>query len=429
MDRTLMAPDEPVDLDNCAREPIHVPGSVQPRGALLVVDEAAMVVVQTSDNVADLLGRPVEEVLGARLGAVLGAQAETAVVNHARAEGDVRDRNPLSVTVPVEGAPVVLDALVHRPPVGEAREPEQLLVVELERVAGTRPLTYAGTYRSVRGAVGALNRSSSLAELYDVTAYEVRRLTGFDRVMVYRFDADHNGEVVAEARREDLNPFLGLHYPATDIPSQARALYEKNWIRLISDVGYTPVPLVPTLNPRTGAPLDLTHATLRSVSPIHIEYLQNMGVTASMSISLLQDGRLWGLIACHHYTGPYGPPYEVRAAAEFLGSVLSLRLVAQVEEERIAAARRVGRDLAGLVGASRDEHIPLAQALTADRTLLEIMDADGAVVRAQGETVTLGTAPAGAQADAVLAWAARSGEDLACTTSVAQDAPELTDVV
>src|SRR5699024_859389 len=102
---------------------------------------------------------------------------------------------------------------------------------------------------------------------------EVRGLTGFDRVMVYRFDADYNGEVVAESKREDLNPFHGLHYPATDIPAQARALYELNWIRLISDLEYTPSPLVPQLNPVTGAPLDLTHATLRSVSPIHVEYL------------------------------------------------------------------------------------------------------------------------------------------------------------
>src|SRR5690606_34851523 len=131
-------------------------------------------------------------------------------------------------------------------------------------------LTYTDTYQHVRGSIAALSRARSLTELYDVAAREVRRLTGFDRVMVYRFDADHNGEVVAEAKRADLNAFLGLHYPATDIPAQARALYEKNWSRLISDVGSTPRPLVPNLNPVTGAPLDLTHAGLRSVSPIHI---------------------------------------------------------------------------------------------------------------------------------------------------------------
>ena len=188
-----------------------------------------------------------------------------------------------------------------------------------------------------------LNRAHTLTDLYDAAARAVRDLTGFDRVMVYRYDQDYNGEVVAEAKRDDLNSFMGLHYPATDIPAQARALYEKNWLRLISDVDYTPVPLVPTIDPASGTPLDLTHATLRSVSPIHVEYLQNMGVHASMSISLLRRGRLWGLIACHHYAGPHLPPYGSRAAAEFLGSTLSLRLVDQFEDdqlrERLAARR------------------------------------------------------------------------------------------
>ena len=151
-------------------------------------------------------------------------------------------------------------------------------------------------------------------------------MTGFDRVMVYRFDRDWNGEVIAEERRPDLNPFLGLHYPAADIPAQARRLYTVNWTRLIADVDYAPVPLEPVLDPGTGAPLDLSFSTLRSVSPIHLEYLQNMGVTASMSISLVIDGELWGLIACHHYSGPHRPSQDARAAAEFLGQVASQQI-------------------------------------------------------------------------------------------------------
>src|SRR5690606_26073999 len=308
MEPTL-APDEPVDLDNCAREPIHIPGSIQPRGLLLVVHDS--VVVQATESAATLLARPLDTVLGHRLADVVGEDAADVIVAHAAEPGDVRDRNPVLVQLP-DGLP--WDAILHHPPGAE-----HLLVVELEEAEGARPLTYTGSYQQVRSSIAQLNRARSLQELYDVAATEVRRLTGFDRVMVYRFDADHNGEVVAEDRRQDLNAFLGLHYPATDIPAQARALYAKNWIRLLSDIGYTPSPLVPTLNPTTGAPLDLTHAVLRSVSPIHIEYLQNMGVTASMSISLLEEGKLWGLIACHHYSGPHAPPHGVRAAAEFLG--------------------------------------------------------------------------------------------------------------
>ena len=164
-----------------------------------------------------------------------------------------------------------------------------MLLVELEIAYGERPFSFPNTYQAVRNSVEELNQAATLTELYETTARAVRDLTGFDRVMVYRYDDHYNGEVVAESRRDDLNSFLGLHYPSTDIPAQARALYEKNWIRLISDVNYTPAALVPAVDPETGTPRDLTHATLRSVSPIHVEYLQNMGVHASMSISLLRQ--------------------------------------------------------------------------------------------------------------------------------------------
>ncbi|MFC4555256.1 SpoIIE family protein phosphatase [Georgenia faecalis] len=412
MDETWLDPHVPVDLDNCAREPIHIPGSIQPRGVLLVLDDDHTV-VQASASTAAHLGIDAADALGRPLADVVGTEAAEVIAAHLRAGGDVRDRNP--VLVDVQGVPT--DAVLHHPPGAE-----HLLVVELEAAAGPRPLEHTNTYQAVRGTVGALNRASSLEELYAVTAREVRALTGFDRVMIYRFDADYNGEVVGEDRRADLNSFFGLHYPATDIPPQARALYERNWIRLISDVEYVPSPIV-VADPQRSAPLDLTFATLRSVSPMHIEYLQNMGVTASMSISLLKDGRLWGLIACHHYSGPWAPPYGVRAAAEFLGSVLSLRLVAQVEEDRIAAARRVGAELAGLVAASRAEDVPLAEALTGDDTLLTLMAADGAIVRAHGEVATVGCAPPGA--GALLEWAVSQGSEVVCTTSLAQDAPGL----
>ena len=338
---TFLAPGEPVDLDNCAREPIHVPGSIQPRGVFLAVTEPDLVVRHTSQNVAEILGHPVDDVLGHPLEHVLGAEAAGAIEHHVRTWGNLRARNPLLVTV----GGVELDVVLHRILSGEST----LLIVELEPASGPRPFSFPNTYQAVRGAVEQLNHAHDLAQLYEITAREVRALTGFDRVMIYRFDDEYNGEVVAEAKRPDLNPFLGLHYPASDIPPQARALYEQNWVRLISDVGYTPSRIVPGLDEETGLPLDLTHSILRSVSPIHLEYLGNMGVAASMSISLLRDGRLWGLIACHHYSGPHDPPFGVRAAAEFLGSSLSLRLVARVEEDELEARIRAAGTLSRLL--------------------------------------------------------------------------------
>ena len=260
-----------------------------------------------------------------------------------------------------------------------------MLLVELEIAYGERPFSFPNTYQAVRSSVDELNQAATLTELYNITARAVRDLTGFDRVMVYRYDDHYNGEVVAESKRDDLNPFLGLHYPSTDIPAQARALYEKNWIRLISDVDYTPTPLVPAVDPETGAPLDLTYATLRSVSPIHVEYLQNMGVHASMSISLLRRGRLWGLIACHHYAGPHLPPFGTRAAAEFLGSTLSLRLVDQFEDDLLHKRLASQAVLAKLTAATLGEDERIASALLGAPDLLDLVPADGVVVHIEGD--------------------------------------------
>lgn len=408
-----MAPGEPIDLDNCAREPIHIPGSVQPRGVLLVVQDDGAVVLQASVNVATVLGRPVDTVVGAPLGEVLGVPAARVVLEQLAAVPDHRTRNPGLVEVATADGTVQLDVVVHRPPPATLADPGPVFVVELEPADGPRPLTYGTTYESVRDAIADLNRAGELSELYDIAARHVRRLTGFDRVMIYRFDAEYNGEVVAEAKRRDLEPFLGLHYPASDIPAQARAMYEKSWIRLISDVEYTPVPVVPTVDPLSGRPLDLTYATLRSVSPVHCEYLQNMGVRASMSISLLRDGKLWGMVACHHYSGPHAPSYGVRAAAEFLGVALSARLVAQVEEDALEESRRASGVLARLVAASRDEDVRLAQALTRTDDLLTLVPADGVVVSVGDDVLTAGEVPDAATCRAVAAWASSVDEVLA----------------
>jgi two-component system, chemotaxis family, sensor kinase Cph1 len=380
----FVSPEVTIDLDNCAREPIHIPGSVQPRGLLMVVQLADGIIRQASENVHELLGKPVDEVVGRTLVEVLGAVADGTVRDQLDDVPDTRVRNPGLVQVVVGGTVVDLDVVVHRPP-----SDASVFVLELEPADGIRPLTYGTTYEGVRDAIAELNRGTTLPELYDLAARHVRRLTGFDRVMIYRFDADYNGEVVAEAKRDELEPFLGLHYPASDIPPQARALYEKSWIRLISDVDYVPVPVVPAL----PTPLDLTYASLRSVSPIHCEYLRNMGVRASMSISLLRDGKLWGMIACHHYAGPHAPSYGVRAAAEFLAVALSLRLIAQVDQDVLDATRASSAILARLVAASRDEERSLAEALTGDDALLELVPAEGVLVCADGDLASRGRVP------------------------------------
>jgi chemotaxis family two-component system sensor kinase Cph1 len=420
-DSDLVPVGTPIDLDNCAREPIHIPGSIQPRGVLAVVREPSFEVRQVSANVADLLGRPVDSVLGHHLSALIGAEQADRIERAVLTFGDLRHRNPIECVIDVAGEPRAFDAILHR-------EPGGVLLVELEMAYGERPFSFPNTYQAVRILVEELNRAATLIELYNTSARAVRDLTGFDRVMVYRYDEDYNGEVVAESKREDLNSFLGLHYPSTDIPAQARALYEKNWLRLISDVDYTPAPLVPAMDgrdPARGAPLDLTNATLRSVSPIHVEYLRNMGVRASMSISLLRRGRLWGLVACHHYAGPHLPPFGTRAAAEFLGSTLSLRLVDRFEDDQLHKRLAAQAVLAKLVAATLGDGEPLAVALLGAPNLLDLVPADGVVVDVQGDRQVRGSVPAPEVVAAVVGWARGAGDDIASSECLSGELPGL----
>ncbi|NEK94270.1 SpoIIE family protein phosphatase [Modestobacter muralis] len=423
-----LAPGETVDLTNCEREPIHVPGSIQPRGVLLAVSEPDMVVRQVSRNLADVVGVAWDDALGRPLAEVVGIAPADAIARSASAFGDLRERNPVELILDCDGTPCPVDAILHR--VSHAGISADLpsastLVVELEPAYGPRPFSFPNTYQAVRGTITDLNRASSLQELYDITATAVRTLTGFDRVMVYRYDADYNGEVVAEAKLPELNSFLGLHYPASDIPAQARALYEKNWVRLINDVTYTPSRLEPVDLPATGQPLDLTYSTLRSVSPIHCEYLQNMGVAASMSISLLRDDKLWGLIACHHYTGPHAPPYATRAAAEFLGSTLSLRLVDRTEDEEHRRALRVRSTMAWLTAAALDEERPLTETMLGRPGLLDVVPADSVVVHLQGSTGGAGIPLAPEVTAALAAWVADQDGDVVSTDRLPLVAPQL----
>ncbi|WP_104525058.1 SpoIIE family protein phosphatase [Blastococcus atacamensis] len=361
-------------LLRCADEPIAVPGAVQPHGVLLAVTEPDLAVVVASANAEAVLGRT-----GGTLDQYL-ADDDAARLREALA-GDLTEVNPLRVRV--AGADV--DVVLHRA--------DGLLITEWEPVAGAEQAG-AAWHRRLPNVLQRLSASATLDELGEVLARDVRTLTGFDRVMVYRFDEGWNGEVIAEDRREDLEPFLGLRYPASDIPAQARALYTTNWMRIIPDAGYSRVPLDPPGNPLTGRPLDLSGSMLRSVSPVHLEYLANMGVVSSMSVSLLDRGKLWGLISCHHYAGPHRPSYPDRAAAEFLGRTASLLLHTKVAAGETDGVVEVARRTAELTSAVGRTPRALGAALTErDLTVLDLLPAAGAAVRLDGQLRLLGSTP------------------------------------
>ena len=282
---------ESVDLTQCDKEPIHIPGGIQPLGMLLVLHVPDLTILQVSNNTEHFIGLKTDYLLNQHVNTVLDDNQVQQLVEALR-------------TKPVEDNPVFLFSLTSETGLEfsvSVHQHNELAVLELEQC----PPPYADThsdvesfsfFNQVRVSIQRIKSVTTQNDFFNETARQIKQLTGYDRVMMYQFDKQGHGCVVAEARENHLEPFLGLNYPASDIPQQARQLYLRNQIRCIADVSYIPVPVVPQLNPITLKPLDMSFCALRSVSPVHIRYLQNMGVRATLTISIVVDDQLWGLL-------------------------------------------------------------------------------------------------------------------------------------
>jgi len=354
-----MSTQQTVDLTNCDVEPIHIPGSIQPHGALLAFDFNFTTSLRHSRNAPELLGlsgeingRPADQLLGPELTHTLRNALGTTA-------GSTR---PALLFAQVMPNGVRFDIAVHRY--------RSSVIVEFEaaRDTGSQPLQVS------RAMIDRISKLDSIDQLVQVAARLIRGVLGYDRVMVYRFEADGAGKVLAEVKRPDLESFLGQYFPASDIPQQARALYLKNTIRIISSASYEPIPLVPQFD-LSGEPLDLSFAHLRSVSPIHLEYLRNMGVGASMSISIIVDGELWGLIACHHYS-PRTLPMALRVATEMFGEFFSLHLNSLRQKQKLTVATQARAYL--------DRVLQLASQRDIEEVLLENLGEFGNLVPNDG---------------------------------------------
>ncbi|MEA5477299.1 ATP-binding protein [Pseudanabaena galeata UHCC 0370] len=323
---------EAVNLTNCDREPIHIPSLIQPHGLLMILTEPDLRIAQVSANALEILGIAIDDLLDRTLGEFAGDELIKSI--QACLDHNFEYPNPLRVEFADLGdrLPLVFNGIVHRAPTGE-------IVLELEPWESLAGSDFFQFYHQIKHNLAKIQTAQDLSALCDLVVQEVQALTGFDRVMIYRFSEQGDGTVIAETKQPDQEAFLGLRYPDSDIPKQAKHLYTLNWLRLIPDVNYQPTRLVShrlpeAESPLQKAPLDMSYCALRSVSPIHIEYLQNMGVTASMSVSLIQNKKLWGLIACHHYT-PKFVPYETRTVCEFLGQLMSTELVNKEANENL----------------------------------------------------------------------------------------------
>jgi two-component system sensor histidine kinase/response regulator len=385
-----------IDLTFCEHEPITIPGSIQPHGALLVLRGIELTVVQASTNLPLFLEVDPEEIFGQTVVQCFD-QASAHALGEAAQWDDPSRANPL-LLVRRDTPNDRFDGFLHR--CGTE------LVLELERAQ------LDVVVPSARGALPSLQNATTVEDACWIAARETRRLTGFDRVMIYRFADDWSGEVVAEAREEGVDSYLGTRFPASDIPKQARELYTRKLLGFIPNVNYSPVPML-TWEP--GPPLDMSRCVLRSVSPIHLEYLRNMGVAATLTVSLVIRGKLWGMIACHHLQ-PWCRPVALRQDCQFLGqltaSQIDARAAAAMEAYRFKRTELLAKFLEQIAGFG-----DFTRGLTEGRpSLLDFVESTGAALVFDDLCKSVGDVPDDAVLFKLREWLiATSGESLFAT--------------
>lgn len=380
-----------VNLTNCEQEPIHIPGSIQPHGFLLGLKESTFVIDFCSANSQEYVGLNHTSLLGKSMQDIFGSDAVASLQNY------ITDEQMLSsslLKLTLEGKDFL--CTVHNS--------NGTYILEAEPDSKNNKKV-SDVYDQTSQFLLYMHDTHTLKELCQLVAKGTREITGYDRVMVYRFDKDYNGEVVAEAVRDDLEPFLGLHYPHTDIPPQARELYMKNLLRLISDVNYTPVPIY-TVDDSTAKNLDLSLSILRSTSPIHVQYLHNMGVGATLTISLIYKKKLWGLIACHHYS-PKNLTPEIRLAAQLQGHFITSQIDIRQATEEYEVARKTNDELEKINTFSLSgKESETFKDLVKTEGILELCNAAGVAILFNGAIYKNGITPTDDEVHDIANWLA-----------------------
>ncbi|MEG3967933.1 ATP-binding protein [Microcoleus sp. T2B6] len=396
-------------LEECSEEAVYAPGHIQPHGIVLLMQRNSLNILQVSENVEQFLGISAEELLGQPLPELLGHDRVQEIVRYLTQE-PLNIHKGFDLKIPLkDGSIQTYRSTLHQLPDELILEIEPQLTIE-----NNHSIDFYDRLQTVilnfRSAIG-------LSDLAQTIAREVKAMTGFDRVMIYRFEADDHGVVIAEEKESYLESYQGLHYPAIDIPVPARKLFYSNWVRQIPNINYTPARLIPTNHPLTNTPQDLSACVLRGVSPYHIEYLQNMGVAGTLTISLIDDRRLWGLIACHHYS-PRLVDYETRKTCEFLGQFASIELVHQQERELNVYRSQAKTIQDQLQQAFRRDSNFIEQVLTENASqLLDLVHAQGAAILLDGRLTLVGQTPSEAEVDELVQWLLQQNKERVFATA------------
>lgn len=398
-------------LVQCENEPIHIPGAIQPFGVLVSVDVPTLRITNASVNCTEVFGVDARALVNRSLAEHLSATALTSLQAYIGAD-DLVEAAPLVLPI------LDLDTQCEREWELTAHLRHGVLILEIEALAPQETLS-ASLQRSIRSAVHVVFAASSLLDLCRRTAEQVRMITGFDRVMIYRFTEDWHGDVVAEAKSEQAHSYLNHHFPASDIPAQARRIFLENWLRMIPDVAYAPVPIYPSRNPATGDALDLGLAALRSVSPLHLEYLRNMGVGATLTLPLIDGGKLWGLIACHHPT-PNNLASDRRLGAKMIAQIVSSQLVLKESMEDQRYRSELKRIHARLMARTEEEDDLVLGLVKRSQDMLDLAGASSAAIHYNGSWTKIGQTPDVAQLELLVEWlsAEHGNEQVFATTQL-----------
>lgn len=389
-----MADNKNFDAEFCGNLAIHQTNSIQDFGFLLVLDAKSLTIVQGSDNVEGITSKNIKDLIGSRLADYLQKE-DFDHFKSAVGKGE-RNRVPFRFSFGNNGQVTAVDVLAH--------VKKELIILEIEKAGLNPERSFTEVFQEARSFISILENTNNIQEICEASISEIRSIAGFDGIRLYKFDENWNGTVIAEEIENGLESYLGQTFPASDVPKQARALYLKNPYRLIPNRNYSTVKLFPVINPISNGFLDLSDCNLRSVAAVHLEYMANMKVTASMSIRIVVDGSLWGLISCHHVTSKY-LSVESKSIFEWLSMEISYRIAAVLKHEELSQTTSMLEQRANiteLVYAEDD----IIKGLTDDpnQTLLSLFNATGLAICLNGKIETIGTVPKIDELDNLMLW-------------------------
>ena len=384
-----------VTLSNCDREQIQFPGAIQPHGAMLVLAEPGLTILQASANCAEFFGHSAEELVGKSVDETIGREGAERL--HELLGQNEFDDGPCQLMV---GSFAARDCNVF------GHRSGGVILIEIELVPSAAVSPALNLFSETRAAIARLQTSKTQQAFFDQAVEQVRRITGFDVVMAYEFQEEGSGHVIAESKLPHIPSYLGMHFPPSDIPAPARRQFALSWLRHLPNVDYEPIPLLPA-QAQGQLPIDMSRSLLRSVSVMYTDYLKNMGVQATIVMPLMKDGALWGLIAASHYAAPKHVTFEVRTAAEFLAHMISLLLSSKEKAEGYAVQLRMKAALEELTKDFKKAP-DLLETLTQDKgpNLLSLIPAQGAASLASRNRgiATVGLTPGAVQLRELVDW-------------------------